>query len=161
MILDVESICDKVSTCKRCWSDADGGLWCWGDCNKNNNTLEGNEELIKEITKQEALELLTSGQNVWVYNKEQNSITSLLDAINGTLIADIIRDDEQCEEVPKELEKPKKQGGPKKEVPTDVGKIGALYKAGWSMAKIADEMNLTDASVLYHLRKMGLKEDKK
>ena len=123
--------------------------------------------MIKDITKQEALSLLSSGKEVWVLNEATRTFVPLLDAINGTLIADveptdIIRDDEQSEEV---SEKTKKRGRPRKEPvkkaePLDVGKIGACYKAGCSMAKIADEMNVTSATVLYHLRKLGLKEDK-
>jgi len=39
----------------------------------------------------------------------------------------------------------------------DKGKIIALHTAGWSVAKIADEMNCTEATIHYHLKKEGLK----
>ena len=44
---------------------------------------------------------------------------------------------------PKKLEKSQEQ-----EKKVDVGKIGALYKAGWSVPKIMDEMDLTESEVL-------------
>ena len=38
----------------------------------------------------------------------------------------------------------------------DNGKICALFKAGWSPTKIADEMSCTTSAVTYHLKKEGL-----
>ena len=38
----------------------------------------------------------------------------------------------------------------------DKGKICALFKAGWSPTKIADEMSCTTSAVTYHLKKEGL-----
>lgn len=38
----------------------------------------------------------------------------------------------------------------------DHGKIVATYKAGWTIAKIADECGCTTASVRQHLKKEGL-----
>lgn len=42
----------------------------------------------------------------------------------------------------------------------DVGKIGALHKAGWSGAKIADEMGLSDKQVYYYLKKVEANDGK-
>lgn len=53
---------------------------------------------------------------------------------------------EKPEEEPKA--KPKKQ--PQK---IDHGKIMALHKAGWSVAKIADEMKCSEQAVRNHLQK--------
>lgn len=40
----------------------------------------------------------------------------------------------------------------------DEGKIGALYKAGWSVTAIADEMGASKSTVDARLKKMGVKE---
>lgn len=52
----------------------------------------------------------------------------------------------------KTLSGKKESGGYK----LDKGKICALFKAGWSPTKIADEMNCTTTAVTYHLKKEGL-----
>lgn len=49
-----------------------------------------------------------------------------------------------------------KPAEPKKKPRVDHGKICACYKAGWSIAKIADEVGCTDASVRLHLKQEGL-----
>jgi hypothetical protein len=196
MFHDVESFCDKVGTCQRRWANDDGGLWCWGDFKKDNNTkflkikIEGEEELIRDVSKEEALKILASGRDVWVLDEVTRTFTPLLDAINGKLIGEIvsiepmaeepiaenepeeiIRNDEQYEESVETIEESqaedetdledkykRKNGTPRKRIPLDTGKIGALYKANWSMAKIADEMGVTPGTIFYHLKKMGLKK---
>lgn len=45
-----------------------------------------------------------------------------------------------------------KKTAPKKSKPIDKGKVGALYKAGWSAAKIADEMRC-GVSTIYKIIK--------
>lgn len=72
---------------------------------------------------------------------------------------------------PKEKPKPaepapeKKPGRPKKKkeeseqvIPLDRGKIKALYTAGWSMAKIADEMGCTYQRIDQILKEEGMKK---
>ena len=65
------------------------------------------------------------------------------------------------QEEPKEIE-PKKaesiQIEPKKikRKPLDKGKIGALYKAGWSVAKIADEMRCGQSTIYKTIKELGL-----
>lgn len=54
---------------------------------------------------------------------------------------------------PEPEKKPKNKAVPKG---LDHGKIIALRKAGWSVAKIADEMQCTQASIKYHLDKEGI-----
>ena len=44
---------------------------------------------------------------------------------------------------------PKEEKLQKKKV--DKGKTGALYKAGWKIKDIADEMRITSATVIYHI----------
>lgn len=56
---------------------------------------------------------------------------------------------------------PKKAAAKNKETKTahrglDHGKIVALYKAGWSIKAIADEMGSVDGTIRYHLQKEGL-----
>lgn len=49
------------------------------------------------------------------------------------------------EESPKQAEGKKKGGRPKQKL--DLGKVGALYKAGWTIAKIADEMSVGSSTI--------------
>ena len=70
---------------------------------------------------------------------------------------------EEPKEEPKEdePEKPAEEPKPKKtkkerKSSVDSGKIGALRKAGWPIAKIADEMQITDQTVRNHLKKLGI-----
>ena len=59
--------------------------------------------------------------------------------------------DEESEAEPKPVKKP----GPKKDI--DDGKIRALFETGhWTVADIADEMGISQATVYNHLKKMGV-----
>ena len=62
--------------------------------------------------------------------------------------------------VPKQ-EKPE-QKAPKqtarKKPSFDVGKLAALWKAGWSVQKIADEMGVSEPTVYRYLKQIGAKE---
>lgn len=55
---------------------------------------------------------------------------------------------------PKKKEDPK----PEKVIPLDRGKIKALYTAGWSMAKIAYEMDCTYQRIDQILKEEGMKK---
>lgn len=63
---------------------------------------------------------------------------------------------------PKPKKKPgrpkKKDPEPEKVIPLDRGKIKALYTAGWSMAKIADEMGCTYQRIDQILKEEGAKK---
>lgn len=61
---------------------------------------------------------------------------------------------EEAKESPKEKPAAKKRGRPA----LDEGKIGALYKAGWSVTAIADEMGVSKATIDSRLKKMDLKK---
>lgn len=52
----------------------------------------------------------------------------------------------------------KKDPEPEKVIPLDRGKIKALYTAGWSMAKIADEMGCTYQRIDQILKEEGMKK---
>lgn len=51
-------------------------------------------------------------------------------------------------------EKPKKTEPKRKTF--DTGKLGALRKAGWSVAKIADEMGVSEQTVRNHMKREGI-----
>ena len=62
--------------------------------------------------------------------------------------------------VPKQEKTEQKQAkkpGPKKST-FDVGKLSALWKAGWSIPKIADEMGVSEPTVRKYLKQIGAKE---
>ncbi len=94
--------------------------------------------------------------------------------IKGLFIEEIVisldNEEEQTEpaqEEPKEAE-PEKEAEPKeaehigiapkkiKRKPLDKGKVGALYKAGWSVAKIADEMRCGQSTIYKTIKELGL-----
>ena len=62
---------------------------------------------------------------------------------------------EPVQEEPKE-EEPVKKAPRKRSKPLDKGKVGALYKAGWNVAKIADEMRCNQSSIYRVIKEMGL-----
>ena len=49
--------------------------------------------------------------------------------------------------------KPEKTRGRK---PFDIGKLRALRNAGWSVAKIADEMGVSEQTIRNHMKKEGI-----
>ena len=57
---------------------------------------------------------------------------------------------------PKATPKPKAEPKETKKKQLDHGKICALYKAGWPLQKIADEVGGTYSAVRQHLKKEGL-----
>ena len=68
--------------------------------------------------------------------------------------------EEPTQEEPKEAE-PKEaehiEIAPKKiKRKIDKGKVGALYKAGWTVAKIADEMRCSQGTIYRIIKEMGL-----
>lgn len=69
--------------------------------------------------------------------------------------------EEPTQEEPKEAE-PKEaehiEIAPKKikPKPVDKGKVGALYKAGWTVAKIADEMRCSQSTIYKIIKEMFL-----
>ena len=67
--------------------------------------------------------------------------------------------DEPKKEEPKKAEPKEKPKTTKKAKPIDKGKIGALRKAGWTIAEIADEMKCNQPTVhkvLEELKEMSL-----
>lgn len=67
--------------------------------------------------------------------------------------------EEPKQEEPKKAETKTKPKATKKAQPIDKGKIGALRKAGWTIAEIADEMKCSQPTVrkiLEELKEMSL-----
>lgn len=65
----------------------------------------------------------------------------------------------QPQDEPKKAEPKEKPKATKKAKPIDKGKIGALRKAGWTIAEIADEMKCSQPTVrkiLEELKEMSL-----
>ena len=69
----------------------------------------------------------------------------------------------EADAAPKQREpekKPEKQSKPKKTAPKkkkfDTGKMIALLNGGWSVAKIADEMGCSTATINNHMKEEGL-----
>ena len=56
---------------------------------------------------------------------------------------------------PKLTEQKPKKTEPKRKT-FDTGKLGALRKAGWSVAKIADEMQVSEATVYKYMKQEGI-----
>ena len=54
-----------------------------------------------------------------------------------------------------------KSGAPRRggRPPFDTGKLKALLRAGWDIPKIADEMQVTEATIRKHCREEGLLKD--
>lgn len=109
----------------------------------------------------DALTALQEGKKVYRLDLEELSLTELSRMFTGKLLVEspdqegpkeILREDP--EETPKG--KPRKKAS-KKRNPVDTGKIGALRKAGWPVAKIADEMGLSQPTIYSYLKKLELK----
>jgi len=52
--------------------------------------------------------------------------------------------------------RPKQSKSKPKRRPFDVGKLGALRKAGWTVSKIADEMSVSEATVYKYMKQEGI-----
>lgn len=66
----------------------------------------------------------------------------------------LIEDGADPEEPPEPEEKPKRKPPARKTV--DAGKICALYKAGWSVKAIVDEIKCSEATVINKLKDAGI-----
>ncbi len=69
-------------------------------------------------------------------------------------MVDIPEKKEEDADADQEPKKPK--AASKKRKPLDVGKMKALRKAEWSLAKIADEMRVSPQTVANYLKKEGV-----
>lgn len=79
----------------------------------------------------------------------EDCTTGLIDVIEGFVEAG------RQKNAPKPKPKPKQEPDPKptkKRKPIDKGKVKALHEAGWSAAKIADEMGCSSANIYLILK---------
>ena len=123
---------------------------------------------VKQIDKRAALELAAKGKNVFVMRPTtpdpekwtDYGTDTLENMLNGCLffrqepameveITGQARKGEQTVLPPGKIQK---QCRAKKTV--DVGKLIALHNAGWPVAKIADELKVSERTVYTHLQKM-------
>ena len=96
--------------------------------------------------------------------KTMGSNSELNEALRYACLAILDKGEEEPEPVPEE-KKPEPKPAPKAKEPAkktkkalDVGKMVACYKAGWSMAKIADELGCTPQTVANNLKKAWVKQ---
>jgi len=72
----------------------------------------------------------------------------------------LLDDEDESKTEPKKTAPVKKaKTKPKKKTekqPFDVGKLGALRKAGWSVSKIADEMGVSEATIYKYMKQEGI-----
>lgn len=107
--------------------------------------------MYKRIDLKEAIECVLSGGEVYGLIKI-NAQTSIeeLSALSG-----LIAIEEQAPTPPQEEPKQDAEKGRDGRV-IDHGKICALYNAGWSCTKIADEIGCNAKTVVNHLTKEGV-----
>ena len=135
--------------------------------------------IIKQIAIDEALELHKRGLMVGVLqpvvpepkNLDDYEFLTLKKILAGCEFFRIVLEEEKRETEPKAVEeKPTETGAetkekpepPKPEAPNkkqiDVGKIKALYKAGWTGKRIAEDMHIAESTVCGYLKKIKLGE---
>lgn len=96
--------------------------------------------------------------------RTMGSNSELNEALRYACLAILDKGEEEPEPVPEEKkQEPKpepkaKEPAKKTKKALDVGKMVACYKAGWSMAKIADELGCTPQTVANNLKKAGVKQ---
>ena len=108
--------------------------------------------MLKEITLQEAAQLMEEGQKIYGVNlqKEEPSLVDLTELFAEIrILADIMEQKSKGGRPRKELPSKDEQDGLAQEEITkiakdiDRGKVMALKKAGWTNLQIADEFGLT------------------
>lgn len=112
--------------------------------------LKGGERRVKvkKITLDEALHLLEEGTTVYMLKDIYDGTT-----VSELMCASFVAEETESDNPPPERKnsKPAASGSKKK---LDHGKIQALHNAGWSHAKIADEMGCTTGTVATVLSKL-------
>lgn len=132
--------------------------------------------IIKQIAIDEALELHKRGLMVGVLqpvvpepkNLDDYEFLTLKKILDGCEFFRIVLEEEKRETEPKAVEEKavmetkEKPEPPKPEAPNkkqiDVGRIKALYKAGWTGKRIAEDMHIAESTVCGYLKKIKLGE---
>ena len=132
--------------------------------------------IIKQIAIDEALELHKRGLMVGVLqpvvpepkNLDDYEFLTLKKILAGCEFFRIVLEEEKRETEPKAVEEkavmetkdkpepPKPEATNKKQI--DVGRIKALYKAGWTGKRIAEDMHIAESTVCGYLKKIKLGE---
>lgn len=110
--------------------------------------------MLKQIALVDAVKRVINGHRVYImFEIDPQTTIEDLGFADGFLIEE---EDPQPEAKPEPNTKPAKQpkAEPKKSGPSgiDHGKLIALYRAKWSIEKIADEMGCTTTTVRNHIR---------
>lgn len=110
---------------------------------------------LKELPLEEAIDACIEEENVYMVIKmtPDLSVSELWGA--DAFVIDTEEPEPEPKTKPKPEPKPKKKKEPEG-TKLDHGKIVALFKANWSLAKIADEMGTSASAISYHLKKDGL-----
>ena len=132
--------------------------------------------IIKQIAIDEALELHKRGLMVGVLqpvvpepkNLDDYEFLTLKKILAGCEFFRIVLEEEKRETESKAVEEKavmktkEKPEPPKSEAPNkkqiDVGRIKALYKAGWTGKRIAEDMHIAESTVCGYLKKIKLGE---
>lgn len=113
--------------------------------------------MIVQISLEEAFEEVANGGQVYVLTR-MTGVTTVADLQRAAGLCMVAPDDAGAEPEPEDEpeepteETPRGRNGQK----PDHGKICALYKAGWSCTKIADEIGCSTQTVVNHLNKEGI-----
>lgn len=108
--------------------------------------------MLKQIALVDAVKRVINGHRVYImFEIDPQTTIEDLGFADGFLIEE---EDPQPEPKTKPEPKAKPKAEPKKSGPAgiDHGKLIALYRAKWSIEKIADEMDCTTTTVRNHIR---------
>ena len=86
---------------------------------------------------------------IYQIGKDFDLCTDCADKFQNVLAGFLNQKEEQPKQEPKKSVK--ENGGARHKVKLDLGKVGALYAAGWAVKKIAEEMNCSEQTIRNHL----------
>lgn len=122
--------------------------------------------MIKTATAKEALQMLREGKEVYYFDLESKEIAPLAKVLESVPGVFLVKDAEPKSEIPIPVptasmhqdygipvdDESEDKGKPiRKNI--DVGKVKALWRAGWPASKIADEMGTSVPAISYHIKK--------
>lgn len=134
-----------ITTVKRATPVSKYSIWATDD-----TLSQEGKTMIKTITAQEALKMLSQGKEVSYLDLETKEIAPLVKVLESVPGVYLVEDAGEPIEIT--IPAPKKKPGPEPKI--DLGKVKALRRAGWPNNKIADEMGVSPATICYHLKKM-------
>ena len=139
-------------------------------------SIQEGRTMIKTITAQEAMKMLSQGKEVSYLDLETKEIAPLVKVLESAPGVYLVEDAGEPIEItipttPRkttvgdfeavelqvaalEPEEPEERGKQGRKTNLDLGKIKALKRAGWPNYKIADEMGVSAPTISYHLKRM-------